>query len=342
MSGRNATEIANTIDIEAARWTVRLSAGSLGRVEQAKLDHWLAADPRHVGALARARAAWLDLDRLAALAGGAEENASLSKPDVATTEVERPSDPRPASRSRRWFLAAGVAATALSGAGTMDWLLKRRGQIYVTDMGEVRRVALPDGSSMLLNTATRAIVRFSGTLREVELLRGEGLFEVAKDASRPFVVRAQGVAVRAVGTVFAVRVVTENVDVTVTEGAVEVADATVPGMTPAERVAAHHQAVVTPAKGIEVQPVTEAQVERRLAWREGMLIFDGELLSEAVEEINRHNARKITIDDPALAQRPVVGIFRASDEAGFARTVAAALSADSTESEDTIHLRTRR
>lgn len=319
-----------TIDGEAARWAVRLSVSALEAGELAALDAWLKKDVRHRGALVRARAMWLDLDRLAALA-----------PEVNPQEHEPESPPPDARWTRRSLLAAGLAATALTGAGSAWWLWRQRGEVYVSDVGEVRRVTLSDGSSLALNTATRAVVRFDAAHREVELVRGEGLFEVAKDPARPFIVRVGGVSVRAVGTVFSVRAVDRDVDVTVTEGVVEVADTTKTGSVSPQRVAADERAVVSEGQGIQVQRVAPTDAERHLAWRDGMLAFDGEPLIEAVSEINRHNHRQITIDDPALAARPVVGLFRASDTAGFAQTVATALGAESSSDGDVIHLRIR-
>ena len=108
------TESREGIDDIASRWAVRLSMSPLGEVEQELLDHWLEADPRHRGALLRAQAAWLDLDRLAALRGGgvvAEE----SKPALANPPT-----------NRRWFVAAGVAAMTLAGVGT--WWIHRGAQ----------------------------------------------------------------------------------------------------------------------------------------------------------------------------------------------------------------------
>src|SRR5262249_47469625 len=93
----------NAIDTRASEWAVRLSAGPLPGAEQAELEAWLAAATRHQGALARARAAWLDLDRLAALAGKSHDE----------PEHSRSSKTLPPS-SRRWFLAAGLGATALT------------------------------------------------------------------------------------------------------------------------------------------------------------------------------------------------------------------------------------
>ena len=61
---------------------------------------------------------------------------------------------------------------------------------------------LPDGSIVELNTSSTAAIAFSPAERRVRLTQGEGHFSVAKDAGRPFVVEARGLAVRAVGTMF--------------------------------------------------------------------------------------------------------------------------------------------
>jgi transmembrane sensor len=320
-----------TIDVEAAEWAVRLSAGEIGPEERSALDAWLGADARHRGALIRAQAMWLDLDRLGALAHHGESG------------ERKPSELReePASSTRRRLLVAGFAAATLAAIDGGWWLWRSRGDVYVTDVGEVRRVTLADGSSLALNTDTRAVVHFGEARREVELERGEGLFEVAKDPTRPFIVRVGDVSVRAVGTVFAVRALDKDVDVTVTEGVVEVANTGLAGSSSPQKVSADERAVITEAQGIKVQRVARTEAERHLAWRDGMLAFDGELLSDAVSEINRHNTRKIMIDDPALAARPVVGLFRSSDTAGFAQTVATALGAESSTDGDIIHLRAR-
>jgi transmembrane sensor len=321
----------SVIDSTAAKWAVRLAAGPLPADAQAELDAWLETDVRHRGALVRAQAMWLDLDRLAALAPHGE------------SREREPSELReePTSTPRRRFLMAGLAAATLAAIPGGWWLWRLRGEVYVTEVGEVRRVTLADGSSLALNTDTRAVVHFDEALREVELERGEGLFEVMKDPSRPFIVRVGDITVRAVGTVFVVRALDKGVDVTVTEGAVEVADAGQADSNSPQKVSADERAEITEARGIKIQRVIQADAERHLAWRDGMLAFDGEPLSDAVSEINRHNVRKIMIDDSGLAARPVVGLFRSSDTAGFAQTVAAALGAESSTDGDVIHLRAR-
>jgi transmembrane sensor len=305
---------------------VRLNERPLTTDEQLQLNQWLAADPRHRGALLRARAVWADLDRLTALRGTNPE-----------PEFEREA-PTPRSQSRRRFLiAAGLASVSLGGAGL--WWIEQGDQTYVSKLGQIRRVNLSDGSHMVLNTATKAIVRFDKTRREIELASGEGLFQVAKDPARPFIVHTGLVSVRAIGTVFAVRTVDQRVDVTVTEGVVEVVDNGLPGSGVIRRIAANEHATVTDTRQVQVQSIRHDEAERRLAWRDGMVDFAGERLIDAVGEINRHNHRHIVVDDPALASRPVVGLFRASDPDGFAATVATALGAQSVDQDDAIHLR---
>jgi transmembrane sensor len=350
----------------AAEWAVRLNERALTTDEQTELDQWLVADPRHRGALLRARAAWADLDRLAALSP--RKRGPIASPhDEAPEQAQEDEDPLsqfmpaamaaspprnlspaatgergpiPGSTSshsrRRFLIAAGLASVSLGGLGL--WWIERPNRTYVSKLGEIRRVRLSDGSHMVLNTSSEATVRFDKTRREIELA-GEGLFQVAKDPARPFIVRAGSVSVRAVGTVFSVRTVDQRVDVTVTEGVVELVDNGPYGSGVIRRVAANEQATIMDTRQVQVQSIHHDEAERQLAWRNGMVDFAGERLIDAVGEINRHNHRHIVVDDPALASRPVVGLFRANDPDGFAATVATALGAQSVELDDAIHLR---
>jgi transmembrane sensor len=323
------------ISEQAARWAVRVAAGPLSANQQRALDAWLNADRRHHGAYIRARAQWADLDRLAALHGPVSS--------MATTDEGRP------RFSRRELLAAGVAGIAVVGGG-WSWMALRAGEVrYASGIGEVRRIALEDGSTLMLNTASEVTVRFSEHVRNLRLVRGEALFEVAHDKERPFLVLVNDIVVRAVGTAFAVRLEAAQVDVTVTEGVVEVAEPTaVSGLVQtglagsrsgAKRVTANERATIIRSQAPQVRSIAPAESDRRLAWREGMVSFDGESLQMAVAEINRHNRRQILVDDPVLGAKPVVGVFRATDPEGFSVTAALALKASAISEGDVIRLR---
>ena len=341
------TQIMETISEIAARWAVRSNAGSLGREDQQELDAWLEADARHRGAYVRARAQWVDLDRLAAL-HGTERLPPGSELDAAPAQVGGNHTGSRQPMSRRQLLAASVAAITVVGGG-LSWVVLRAGrERYASGIGEVRRIALIDGSTMILNTDSEVQVHLTKAQRDIHLLRGEALFEVAHDKSRPFIVQASDTAVRAVGTAFAVRLESAQVDVTVTEGVVEVSGrpptsgsgqvASPPSGFITRRLAANERVVITRAAQPELESVAVAELNRRLAWREGMVSFDGESLQTAVAEINRHNRRQIVIDDPVLAGRPVVGVFRATDLDGFSAAAATALRARAVPDGDVIRL----
>lgn len=348
-----------TISELAARWAVRADAGALGPDEQRELETWLAADSRNRGAYVRARAQWVDLDRLAALQGPAVDavgrlpatDAAVKQSAAALTAAGADAGAKlnPAGDfSRRQLLAAGIATVCVFSGG-LSWLILREGgERYTSGIGEVRRIALEDGSTLWLNTGSEVTVKLTKKQRDIRLVLGEALFEVAHDKSRPFIVQANDTAVRAVGTAFAVRLEATQVDVTVTEGVVEFADSkAISGPGPAtlsasrpgvKRVVAHERAVIARARAPDVEPIAPAEAERQLAWREGLVSFDGESLQTAVAEINRHNRRQIVVDDPALGAMPIVGVFRAIDLEGFSAAAAAALKARAIPDGDLIRL----
>lgn len=319
------TEI-DDIEETAARWVMRLDGGALLDAEQRELDAWLAADTRHLGALVRAQAAWADLDRVAALAAG-----------------RAPLEPRPVAW--QWQRAAAIAAVTLGVIASLAFVNSR----YLagresTQVGEVRRLALEDGSALALNTASVLQVKFADDERRIVLRKGEASFQVAHDEQRPFVVQAGDVLVRAVGTAFSVRMRDQDVEVVVTEGVVEVRRDGGTARSAAERVARNQEVVVTTAKQPAAQPMAVAalndnEVARRLAWQDGRLVFQGEELANAVAEVNRYSPLPVVIDDPALGRKSFVGVFRVGDTRAFAQAAATAFDAQVHEEDGALHLR---
>lgn len=296
-----------SIDGVAARWVARVDRGPLAPPEQAELDAWLAEDRRHVGAYARARAVFVHFDRARALGPQDGEPAATPRPE-----------PR---RRRRLLWAAGVAACLCVA---MVQLLLGNGH-HATGTGEVLRVALDDGSAITLNSDSEVRVDFEEDIRRVRLLRGEVLFDVAKHHGWPFVVEAAGTRVTAVGTSFTVnRGSGRDVQVLVREGVVEMVDSARPRSEPV-RLEANTLALAVPARKINVRPLREPEVERRLAWRDGMLSFSGATLGEAAAQFARYSDVRIIIDDPLVARMRVVGLYSATDPEGFAHAVALSL-----------------
>ena len=314
-------ESAAAIDAAAAAWAARLDRGPLSSSEQAALEAWAAQDPRRAGAYAKALAVNADLDRARALGPGFSPGS------------------HPAARAidRRRLLSAGGAVAAAAVVGVVGYgAFALRGRI-ATRKGDIRRAPLADGSAVTLNTATTIRTAFDGRMRRVDLLRGEALFDVAKDPARPFLVVAGNVRVRAVGTSFTVRAHDSGeVGVMVREGVVEVWRGQ--GGDPI-RLTAQTRADVTVDGPLTAQAVTVAGVDRAMAWREGRIDLEGLTLGEAAAEFARYSERQIRIEDPAVAQLRVAGLYSASDPDGFARAAALSLGLVAIDSADGVNLR---
>lgn len=212
---------------------------------------------------------------------------------------------------------------------------------YSTGVGEQRIVMLRDGSRMSLNTGTRVRVEFGSAHRNIGVDGGEALFEVAKDSSRPFVVRVGGTEVVALGTVFSVRFtekaeeVGDSLAVTLIEGrvTVRVASEVAVGLAPAQPLSLAAGERVRLAEvigaGFGSAPrattrVDRPRIDQMLAWKRNEAVFDDVALPDAVAEMNRYGRTPIVmVGEGALGGLRVSGLFRTGDNVGFARAVAA-------------------
>jgi transmembrane sensor len=326
MSAQTSHKPAQQIDAEAAEWAARTDRGPLGPERESQFLAWMNTDTRCIGAYGRMRAIALTSERARAL--GPDFDPAAFTPNSAF------------GTARRRFLLMGgaIAATALLGLGGAWQLGRLRGR-FATGKGETKVVALKDGSVVTLNTASEIRVTFSDTLRGIELLQGEALFDVAKNKARPFVVMAGDTNVRAVGTSFTVRrLEAAPVQVLVREGTVEVFKPET-GITPV-RISANSMAEAPLAHDAEIaaRPVLPAQLHRQLAWQTGQIAFEGETLAQAAAEFARYSDTRIVIDDPALAREEIAGLFKATDPVGFAQTIAISLNAHARIGEGEVRL----
>jgi transmembrane sensor len=237
---------------------------------------------------------------------------------------------------RRWLpvgIAAAAAITLAGWFGRAAWTGPAEfAEQAATEVGGLRRLDLPDGSFVTLNTNSSVDVHFTADERRVRLLRGEAHFEVAKNPARPFVVVATGVAVKAVGTAFSVRVKSSAVDVLVTEGRVRVDDATggasllqsvavtvsaePPLLVAGEKVtiATGPEAVLVPAR---IAVVAAGEIDQALSWQKRRLDYADAPLSEIIADFNRYNQHKLVVADPRLGERRFGGTFPAGDYASL-------------------------
>lgn len=308
----------------AAEWAVKVDAGPLEPGEQAALEAWLGAASRHAGAFARARAAleFAGPERLATTLTGAKDR--LVRPFAHPVR-------------RRMVGGAGLAAAAglAIAAGLGLWFLNQ--DRHATRIGETKVVPLADGSVVTLNTESEIAVDYTQDQRQVRLVQGEALFDVAKDRARPFFVLAGDTQIRAVGTSFTVKMLPgQPVQVLVREGVVEVKRPDQPSVP--VRLSENTKGIVAKDAPITVVNISQSAVARALAWRMGRISFEGESLKDAAAEFARYSNIRIEIGAPDVENQTVAGLFTSNDPIGFAKAVSASFGLRITVTENTVRL----
>lgn len=311
---------SSKIENEAARWMWRLDRG-LSATEQDAFFEWLGSDPRHSEVLARHRARWKRLDKIA---DWRPEHARRPNPDLLA--------PPSKSRRRHPLLMAGLAAAAGIAICLLALVLFQDPADRVIDQGldPGNRMVLIDGSTIKLNENADITVLYTPGERRIRLERGEAFFMVAKDPNRPFIVEASGIEVRAVGTAFNLRMENKTLGVLVAEGTVSVTPNSVVERAPEEPVTpraaileASQQTTIPLGVPLReppaIDPVTRGDVREALAWQHGVVSFDATPLREIVEELNLLNGTQLIIEDAATASMRFSGTFRSDNVEGFVR-----------------------
>lgn len=307
MTEPGGTEIPQSIHEAAETWLAR-RAGQYDPASERDFALWIDADPRHRIAYDLIKRDW----QLGTL---------LRERKVGRT--------RSLGRAPFWMrqkmhvAAAGLGAAILLGVASVGLLrpggpfaisAAAQAAVYETALGEIRTISLADGSTVILDTASRLRVHLSGGERRLDLDRGRARFQVAEDERRVFRVRIAGGEIVAHGTMFDVSLISAHPLVTVLDGSVELNRSDASGET----------RMLVPGQSVALDgPMTEQAVSAAEArWVSGMLALDATPLAEAVAAINRYNRTQIRLAEPFALQLRVTGAFRVRDPEGFARAVA--------------------
>lgn len=293
-----APEMAQ-VRAQAAAWLARLRSDERAPQDEAGFRAWLAESESHRDAFDRINTVW----------------------EAAGALPREPRHKRAVAADRRAVLASGLALIA-AGAGFGVWRAATAG-VYSTAVGEQRRVALDDGSLVILDTDSKIRVDLSDKRRTVELLQGRAHFEVARDSRRPFVVSAAGRQVAAGGAAFDVTRQKGQLCVIVSNGEVAVFDPHFAGKQLVEKGAR-----VTLADATAAPQIDKPDLARVTAWQHGRAVFDNDTLTDAVAEMNRYSRRPIIIDGEAAAKMHVSGVYSTGDTEAFAKSLATLLPLD--------------
>lgn len=313
------------IEKMAADWALRIDRG-LTPQEQDDYTEWLAQDRSHREAMALYQWGWEEFDRLAGLQTThyAQVNPDLLAPDIGLA-------PKKFAKFRfiPWFAVLPIPVVLALTVFFLRPVTEPEGPEFnpsIELMARIEQRALEDGSRVEINRGAKLEVAYPADTRLVYLEKGEANFEVAEDPDRPFIVSAAGVDVRAVGTIFNVKLSEDEVDVLVTRGMVSVA----PTISPSDRAelpvgslvergqkATVHLQSETPQ--IEVITLSEPEIEEATRWQPRLLDFDAAPLGEIVDAFNRCNPIQVVIGDPSLNTVSLSSSFWSDNVEGFVR-----------------------
>lgn len=329
-------ESFDAIETAASKWIARREAG-LSSGDEREFQAWLAADPRHNDVFNFQVAAWSALERPAACGDGAALRAQLGK--LARRR-----------RSRRAF-ASAIAVVCVTALSVIAFRRSPPEQTLAPpSMARVftpARQTLPDGSVAELKESARIAVDFNPAARRVILLAGEAHFAVQSEPARPFIVVADGIEIRAVGTAFSVRKDSAAVEVIVTHGTVALEQTTMsptPTTPPLATLDAGMLALVElkAAPVPAIRSIAPPELAQRLGWRGPRLEFTRTPLAAAVELFNRHapaDSPRLVVGDANVAAKPVSGVFRAENVDAFVALLESAFDLRAERADGRVYLR---
>lgn len=336
----------NDIQEEACLWVSRMDRG-LSAIEEQDLFAWIKRSNIHHSTLFEMASHWDDLSVLNELSG--------------VFPLEQPNK----KSKNKLMMLAMAASIALVSLFTTNMAMHGKfwpktiettasqSHIYQTQLGEQEMFSLPDGSNILLNTNSVVKIDFNAKHRHLTLLQGEARFDVAKDKNRPFTVTSGQQSFTALGTIFNVQKDDElNMELMVTEGRVLITKAEqslkdistslvhlAEDKLPGRLVVSSEKATIIKNITLPTEQVALDEIQRDLAWQQGMLIFEGEPLKQVLAEVSRYSTEKFEIIDPQLMQINVAGYFKVGDTEGLLASLAGNFNIVATQTDNhIIHL----
>jgi len=291
---------ASAINTAAAEWVQRRRFWDWTDQDQTELDVWLNASSAHRLAFLRMDAGYEGIGRLVALRPGSKSGNS-----------------RLHSAFKLARLAAVGIAIATVGGGTWFYLRQTPDLRYETRLGDRETLLLQDGSQIELNTDTALRISRNGDRRKAWLDKGEAYFQIKHDPQHPFVVWGTGYRITDLGTKFVVRDLANRLEVTLIEGRARL-DTEEAGSTAHSVLLEPGDVVRQSGRSFSLTRKSPQSLADDLGWRRGVLTFHEETLSEAAEEFNRYNRKKIVIADPRVGKLIIYGTFRSNDVTAFA------------------------
>jgi len=302
---------------EAAQWFARLQGEAATGDDWLAFERWLQSSPAHARAYERLEGLWVDLEYAPVVRDlGGRPLLAARRRGPARRDVR-------AVRRRAWWGAGAAVAASLAAAITVGLRpapVADRAESFQTAAGQTRQITLADGTHVRLNAASTITVSLGRDARRVRMGDAEAVFDVAHDATRPFLIGVGDRQVRVVGTEFNLRHRADVVALTVRRGIVEVRPADAP-QAPPTRVTVGQE--LTHVDGAPGQLLKSADPDAAFAWLSGQLIYRDQPLSDVAVDLSRHFATPVRVADGRTAALRFSGVLVTDSEPDVLRRLQA-------------------
>lgn len=304
--------IDNSIKHQARQWSIQLSSEEVDKEMLQAFETWRKQDPKHAQAFIEVDRVWQGISSLEHLRDYAKLPQTSAEqtvtPNSGPGTLQKLKDKLQTLVSGLFSPSGYTLAGAFSFAMVMVMLYlvmpeqstveqPAVAQTYAAPHGQIKSVALEDGSQVTLQPQSTLRVEYTASLRKVYLDDGAAMFKVSHNPNKPFVVYTGQTETRVLGTVFTVQRNTTDVAVAVKEGKVQVSKLDqAPGQPQPDnrQVLTAGQGVNADTKG-QIGKVTPVDVDTIGSWIEGRLVYNNQKLSAIVADINRFLDKKVLL-----------------------------------------------
>jgi transmembrane sensor len=305
----NPSAHKKTLRETAISWFLRMQDAEWDHPDRTKFEAWLMMSPIHQIAYEEVAKTWGVFDStedLKSLDAAMEQKAFLDKK----------------KRSNKITQSIGslLAITLIAFASLFayrSWQAQPIMEVVkVADIGQIKNEVLDDGTKLNLNANSEVEITYFRDRRVAKLKRGEVIFDVARDESRPFIVDSGYGRITVLGTKFAVNRLQKLIRVSVDHGKVQVDAVDAAGASLSAPL------VITNGQVAEVHQNHPAKRTNQLAsdafsFTEGIITFDKAGLEEIAETLSRYRQPQVSVQMPLTSDAEITAVINKQDVEKF-------------------------
>jgi len=293
---------------------------------------------------------WLDtMEDKTAFDNLSQEELSTAREDMFSRLQQRIGQPAKTVRmlrpSQKIAVAATIAVIIVAGyfwrKSVLDIVAPHRTTYAYSDKGHIRKQILSDGSIVWLKGKSK--LTFPAVFNQKErpvTLEGEALFEVAKDAKRPFVVHCGSLTTGVLGTSFNIRKNEKGeVAISVLTGSVVVAS-----KSTKEQIIKTNESIVyseVHASVVNVHP-SRTDIHGFIRGTEYDMAFNDARMIDVIQKIEKKFEVKINLEDAAIQKQLFTADMTDQSLEHTMEMISQALNLDITINDKTVLIRPKK